>query len=173
MAGPHRFERSVDDSSRERERRRRVERTDFLASLLTGSKWKPLPAEELKNRLPDEGCSARQGTLVPGGRSLVLIATGARTIVSHIYLRNTGAPFGENLVLASLAELARCPVPGAAGHTDWYRVKAAATQPGFLSVQRSCEASPVKVSQCRMARTCRRCSRSSRECGMRGGSSGA
>lgn len=117
---------------------------------IPGSNWKPLPPAELKNCLPDGGCYARQGTLVLGGRSIVLIATGARTIVSHIYLRNTGAAFGENAVLASLqkaglsAELARCPVPGTMGDTNWYRVKAAAAQPGFLSVQRSCGGQPCE-----------------------------
>jgi hypothetical protein len=80
----------------------------------------------------------------------VLIATGARTIVSRVYLRNTGTAFGESGVLASLqkaglsAELARCPVPGAPGDANWYRVKAAATQPGFLSVQRSCGGKPCE-----------------------------
>jgi hypothetical protein len=117
---------------------------------IPGSKWAPLPPASLNNCLPDGGCYARQGTLALGGRSLVLIATGARTIVSHIYLRNTGAAFGENAVLASLekaglsADLARCPVPGTVGDTNWYRLKAAATQPGFLSVQRSCGGKPCE-----------------------------
>ena len=117
---------------------------------IPGSKWAPLPPAELKNCLPDGGCYARQGTLALGGRNLVLIATGARTIVSHVYLRNTGTAFGENAVLASLrkaglsAELARCPVPGTPGDTNWYRLKAAATQPGFLSVQRSCGGKPCE-----------------------------
>lgn len=117
---------------------------------IPGSKWAPLPPASLNNCLPDGGCYARQGTLALGGRSLVLIATGARTIVSHIYLRNRGAAFGENAVLASLekaglsADLARCPVPGTVGDTNWYRLKAAATQPGFLSVQRSCGGKPCE-----------------------------
>jgi hypothetical protein len=65
---------------------------------IPGSKWAPLPPAE-----PDGGCYARQ-TLSLGRRNLVLIATGARTIVSHVYLRNTGTAFGENSVLASLAK---------------------------------------------------------------------
>jgi len=117
---------------------------------IPGSKWAQLPPTSLKNCLPDGGCYARQGTLALGGRNFVLIATGARTIVSHVYLRNTGAAVGENAVLGSLqkaglsAELARCPVPGTPADTNWYRVKAAATQPGFLSVQRSCGGKPCE-----------------------------
>ena len=125
--------------------------TDWTAvEKIPGSKWAPLPPTSLKNCLPDGGCYARQGTLALGGRNFVLIATGARTIVSHVYLRNTGAAVGENAVLASLekaglsAELARCPVPGTAADTNWYRVKAAETEPGFLSVQRSCGGKPCE-----------------------------
>jgi len=115
---------------------------------IPGSKWAQV--RELKNCLPDGGCYARQGTLVLGGRSIVLIATGARTIVSYVYLRNTSTAFGENAVLASLqkaglmTELARCPIPGTMGDTNWYRVKAASAHPGFLSVQRSCGGKPCE-----------------------------
>src|SRR5262249_39466103 len=117
---------------------------------IPGSKWAPLPPAEFKNCLPDGGCYARQGTLSLGGRNLVLIATGARTIVSHVYLRNTGTAFGETAVLAALgkaglsAQLARCPLPGTPGDTNWYRLSAAAAQPGVLSVQRSCGGKPCE-----------------------------
>jgi hypothetical protein len=78
------------------------------------------------------------------------MATGARTIVSNLYLRNATAPFGEASVLAALkainltADLARCPVQGTAGGTNWYRLKSSATKPGILSVQTSCNGRPCE-----------------------------
>jgi hypothetical protein len=117
---------------------------------IPASRWVALPPKSLQNCLPDGACFALQGTLALGGRSLVLIATGARSFVTHIYIRNTGAAFGEAGVLAALqkagikTELARCPVPGTAGDTNWYRLKAASAEPGFLSVQSSCGGKPCE-----------------------------
>ncbi len=111
---------------------------------LPGIRWARLPPTMLDNCLPDGGCFTRQGTMSLAGRNLTVIASGARTIVSHVYFRNSGAPIGEPAVLAALkraglsAELARCPVAGGAGGTNWYRIKSAATAPGYLSIQTSC-----------------------------------
>jgi hypothetical protein len=75
-----------------------------------------------------------------GGRSVTVIATGARTMVLNIYVRNTGTAFGEAVVVAALTradpatELVRCPVKGGRGTTRWYKVKGAKS-PGFLSIQ--------------------------------------
>ena len=80
---------------------------------LPGIQWAPLPPVELKNCLPDGGCYSRQGKATIGGRALLAIASGARTIVANLYLRNATAPFGEAAALAALtgagftAELAR------------------------------------------------------------------
>jgi hypothetical protein len=69
------------------------------------------------------------------------MATGAREMVLNIFLRNTGAPLGEAAVVGALkqagmsAELARCPVRGGAGSTNWYRLKGSDLTPGFLSIQ--------------------------------------
>ena len=77
----------------------------------------------LENCLPDGGCFTRQGTLATGGHNLLVIASGARSIVTHIYFRNPATPIGEAAVLASLkqtgfsADLARCPVPDTTGGT--------------------------------------------------------
>jgi hypothetical protein len=104
---------------------------------IPGSRWAALPPKSLQNCLPDGACFARQGTLALGGRNLVLIATGARSFLRHVYVRNTGAAFGESGVLAALqkagiaTELARCPVPGTAGDTNWYRLKAASVEPAY------------------------------------------
>ena len=96
---------------------------------LPGVQWAPLPPTMLQNCLPDGGCFTRTGKAVIASRNMVVMATGARTIVSNLYLRNATAPFGEAAVLAALkeagltTELARCPVQGAAGGTNWYRLK--------------------------------------------------
>lgn len=69
-----------------------------------------------------------------------MMATGARTIVSNLYIRNGGAPIGEAAVLDALkqaggsATLARCPVKGGAGSTNWYRVKSGSAS-GVLAIQ--------------------------------------
>ena len=117
---------------------------------IPGSRWAALPPKSLQNCLPDGACFARQATLALGGRNLVLIATGARLFVTHIYVRNTGAAFGESGVLAGLrnagiaTELARCSVPGTAGDTNWYLLKAASAEPAYLSVQSSCGGKPCE-----------------------------
>jgi hypothetical protein len=104
----------------------------------------------LTNCLPDGGCFTRQGTLVLGDRKFLVIASGARTIVSHIYFRNATAPIGEPAVVAALKqsgfaiELVRCPVSNTSGGTNWYRLKAASSEPGYLSVQTSCNGRPCE-----------------------------
>jgi hypothetical protein len=108
---------------------------------LPGIKWAPLPATELRSCLPNGDCYARQGTGVLGGRSAVVVATGARTIVMTILIRNLGAPLGEAAVSASLEAaglaptLARCPTRTGVGGTSWYRLAGVGVAPGFLSVQ--------------------------------------
>jgi hypothetical protein len=108
---------------------------------LPAIRWAALPPTALQNCLPDGGCFTRQGTVIIGGRNITVMATGARTMVLNIFLRNTGAPLGEATVVAALkqaglgAELARCPVRGSTGSTNWYRLKGANLSPGFLSIQ--------------------------------------
>ncbi len=115
-----------------------------------GIQWAPLPPASLQNCLPDGGCYTRQGKAMIGGKAMVAIATGARTIVSNLYLRNAGPAFGEAAVLEALksagfaTELARCPAAGSAGGTNWYRLKGAGANPGVLSVQTSCNGKPCE-----------------------------
>jgi hypothetical protein len=107
---------------------------------LPNTRWAALPTTMLKNCLPDGGCFTRQGSASLGGRNVTLMVTGARTMVLNIYVRNTAAPIGEAAVVAALkqldpaTELARCPVRGGPGTTNWYRLKGAKS-PGYLSVQ--------------------------------------
>jgi hypothetical protein len=108
---------------------------------LPGIRWAALPPTALRNCLPDGGCFTRQGTATMGGRPMTVMATGARTMVQNIFLRNTGAPVGEATIVAALkqaglgAELARCPVRGGTGSTNWYRLSGSSLSPGFLSIQ--------------------------------------
>jgi hypothetical protein len=117
---------------------------------LPGVEWAPLPPRMLQNCLPDGGCFTRTGKAVIAGRNIVVMATGARTMVNNLYLRNAAAPFGEAAVLAALkeagltTELARCPVQAAAGGTNWYRLKGASANPGVLSIQTSCNGRPCE-----------------------------
>ena len=117
---------------------------------LPGIKWAPLPPTSLQNCLPDGGCFARQGVAKYGDHSLTVIASGARTFVTNIYFRSTARTIGETTVLDALkqagfaSELARCPVQGTIGGTNWYRLQSASTNPGVLSVQSSCNGKPCE-----------------------------
>jgi hypothetical protein len=72
---------------------------------------------------------------------VVVIATGARTIVSNLYFRNAAAPLGAEAVLGAVsgggvtADLARCPVKSGVGGTSWYRLKGARLAAGYLAIQ--------------------------------------
>lgn len=108
---------------------------------LPGIRWAPLPPVSLPNCAPDGSCFARQGTLSVTGRRLSVLATGARTMVFNVYLRNGGAPLGEAAVLSALqaasitSALARCPVRGSRGTTNWYRLGGPGVADAFLAVQ--------------------------------------
>jgi hypothetical protein len=104
-------------------------------------KWAQVPPTALKNCLPNGDCFTLQGAATVGGRNLVVVATGARTMVFNLLFRNASAPMGELAVLAALkqagltADLARCPIRSGAGGTNWYRVKGANLTTGHLSIQ--------------------------------------
>lgn len=108
---------------------------------LPGVRWAPLPPTSLQNCAPDGSCFVRQGAATIGGRPMAIIATGARTMVFNIYLRNGGAGIGEAPILAALREsaltatLARCPVRGSRGSTKWYRISGAGAAPLHLAIQ--------------------------------------
>jgi len=74
----------------------------------------------------------------------MVVATGARNIVTHLFVRNPNAPLGEAAVLGALksaglvTELARCPLKVGAGGTNWYSVQGEKVESSHLSVQTSC-----------------------------------
>jgi hypothetical protein len=85
-----------------------------------------------------------------GGRSVAMVASGARTMVMHLYFRNSAAPLGEAAVVAALAqagfttELARCPVRGGAGSTNWHRLRGANLASAYLAIQMTRGATPTE-----------------------------
>ncbi len=108
---------------------------------LPGIRWAALPPTSLTNCAPDGGCFARQGAANIAGRPIAVIATGARTMVFNLYLRNGGTPFGEEALLMALTQagvtttLVRCPVRGSAGSTNTYRLGGAGVHASHLSIQ--------------------------------------
>jgi hypothetical protein len=117
---------------------------------LPNIKWAPLAPTMLQNCLPNGDCFTIQGAATIGGRNLTVVATGARTMVLHIFFRNTTAPLGEAAVVRALtqagltADLARCPIKSGAGGTNWYRLTGAKLTPGFLSIQPATTARPTE-----------------------------
>lgn len=107
---------------------------------IPGIRWAPLPPQSLKECLPDGGCFTRLGQSSAEGRTMNLMATGARTIVSNLYIRNMGTPVGGEAVLTALegrgvsSTLARCPMKGGTGVTSWYRLKGPG-EPAVLAIQ--------------------------------------
>jgi hypothetical protein len=107
---------------------------------LPGIKWAPMPPTSLKNCLPNGDCFARQGNATIGDRAMTVVATGARTMVVHLMIRNTSAPLGGPAIVAALkaagfsADLARCPIKAGSG-TEWYRLTSAGASAGHLSIQ--------------------------------------
>lgn len=111
---------------------------------LAGVRWAPLPPNELPNCLPDAGCYARPGGTAIAGRNLAVMATGARTFVTNLFVRNQGAPIGEAATIGALeaagfsTQLARCPAANSRGGTNWYRLQRSGANTGFVAVQTLC-----------------------------------
>jgi hypothetical protein len=104
-------------------------------------KWVKAPPTMLKNCLPNGDCFSLQGAATVGGRNLIVIATGARTMVFNLLIRNSSAPMGEPAILEALkqagltADLVRCPIRAGAGGTNWFRIKSEKLTTGHLSIQ--------------------------------------
>lgn len=108
-------------------------------SRVPGIRWTGTQRAELPRCLPHGDCFAWQGTATVGGHPMTVMATGARSMVLNLFIRNTAAPIGEEPLLAALRqagmtpELARCPVTGGAGATTWYTLKGPPA--GVISIQ--------------------------------------
>lgn len=109
-------------------------------------RWEALPPKMLDDALPDGSYFTRRGLANLGGQPFGVVATGARTMVVNVYLRNVGqATVGEPKVLAALQrarfslDLARCPIKGSAGAgNQWWRIEAPGKRPAFFSSQTNC-----------------------------------
>ncbi len=107
---------------------------------LTGITWAPLPPTALANCLPTGDCFARQGVAAMGGSKLAVVASGARTMVLNLFIRNATGGAGDAAIVQGLetagisAVLARCPMRAGSGGTNWYRLTGAPSA-GFLSIQ--------------------------------------
>jgi hypothetical protein len=109
-------------------------------------RWEALPPKMLDDALPDGSYFTRRGLANLGGQPFGVVATGARTMVVNVYLRNVGqAQVGEPKVLAALQrkglslDLARCPVKGSAGAgNQWWRIQAPGKRPAFFNSQTNC-----------------------------------
>lgn len=110
---------------------------------LRGSQFGPPNPTELRTCLPDGSCYTRPGSLRLAGKTVNVAATGARSIVTTLLVRNPAPFMGEAKVLDALnaasitTTLARCPAGSGAGSTNWYRL-AGETVAGFLAIQTTC-----------------------------------
>ncbi len=88
---------------------------------------------------PDGNFFARPGQASVSGRTWTVVASGARTMVFSIYLRDPAPPMAPDELVAGLRTAgftvapARCPIdPGGAAPRRWYRLALAKKQPAFL-----------------------------------------
>ena len=88
---------------------------------------------------PDGNYFARPGQATVGGRSLGIVASGARSMVFSIYLRDPAPPMEPDALVAGFRQAgfevspARCPInPGGAASRRWYRLTMPRKKPAFL-----------------------------------------
>ena len=111
--------------------------------------WAPLPPTSLKNCLPDLGCYTREGRLAIGGGTMTVVATGARTIVTNLYIRNAGGAAGRG-GSGGRARKGRVEPPSGAvsrkqrREHELVRVTGKQVNPGYLAVQVKCKGKPCE-----------------------------
>lgn len=109
-------------------------------------RWQALPPNMLDDALPDGSYFTRRGLANLGGQPFGVVATGARTMVTHVYFRNVGAaPVGATAVLGALQrqgftlQAARCPLKGVAGaSSQWWQIAGRDRRPAFWNSQTDC-----------------------------------
>jgi hypothetical protein len=102
--------------------------------------WAPGPTMQDKPS-PDGNYFIRPGRGMIGGRPLDVLATGARSGVFSVYIRDPGATANPDATAAEFKQagyavsLARCPInPQAANAKRWLKLTAPGKAPAFLSV---------------------------------------
>jgi hypothetical protein len=93
----------------------------------------------LSRASPDGNFFARPGQATVSGRPLSVVASGARTMVFSVYLRDPAPPMAPDTLVAGFREAgfavapARCPRdPRGAAPRRWYRLALARKKPAFL-----------------------------------------
>jgi hypothetical protein len=102
------------------------------------TRWAPGPTMTSKPS-PDGNFFARPGQASLLGRPVAVLATGARTMVFSIYLRDPAPPMAPDALAAGLRQAgfavatARCPIdPRSGAPRRWYRLALAKKKPAFL-----------------------------------------
>ena len=102
--------------------------------------WAPGPSMQDKPS-PDGNYFVRAGRGQAGGRPLDVLATGARSGVFSVYIRDPGATANAASTASEFRQagyvvsLARCPInPQAATAKRWLKLTAPGKHPAFLSV---------------------------------------
>jgi len=102
-------------------------------------RWAAGPPTMLDKPSPDGNFFARPGQATVGGRSLGIVASGARSMVFSIYLRDSAPPMEPEALIAGFRQAgfvvtpARCPIsPGGTAPRRWYRLSMARKKPAIL-----------------------------------------
>lgn len=102
-------------------------------------RWGPGPIMSEKPS-PDGNYFARPGQAMLAGRPMMVLATGARTMVFSYYFRNPGAPLAPDDIVGSFRQQgfavtpARCAINPAAAPRRWYRLTHPAKRPAYFYV---------------------------------------
>jgi hypothetical protein len=95
-----------------------------------GIAWQKSPPKMLEHCLPDGECFTLLGDAKLAGRPVKVMATGARTMTSNFYIKNSGPRVGEAALVAAMAsaglspEVARCPIRPSERRTAQFEVVA-------------------------------------------------
>lgn len=111
---------------------------------IAGTRWRELPPDMLDQPTPDGDYFLRAGQAQIGGRTMTLVATGARTMVMNAYFIFPGATIPFDDWVAGFREAGytvtavRCPMPSAKqAPKRWYRIERAGKRRAWLSVDQS------------------------------------
>src|SRR3569623_272658 len=115
----------------------------------SGGAWDDLEADRairwgagptmLNKPSPDGNFFARPGQAALPGRAVTVVASGARSMVFSVYIRDPAPPLAPEVLVAGLRQAgfavtpARCPAdPQSAAPRRWYREALARKKPAFL-----------------------------------------
>ena len=104
-------------------------------------RWRPLPPVESERPSPDGNYFVRPGQAVLAGRPIMVVASGARTMVMSYYFQNAGPPMAPDDIAAAFRQAgfavtaARCPInPAQPSPRRWYRLTGAQKRASYFYV---------------------------------------